>query len=301
MLILILKKLSYRDRVNFIATNIYNNDVKHYLLFNKEVRYDTIKNSSYFDSFTSLLITTNTIMTYPKKIKKIYIECCFKKYIKNITFKFPNTITHLTFGHSFNTKIQNCLPTSLTHLTFGNSFNQDIYGYLPNSLIYLKFGYNFCHDITNCLSNSITHLIFGASFDCNINQLPNSLTHLTISCIYNLTPFLPKTVTHLTLIYALFDDYIILSAIPNHITHLTFINCINWDLIFFHNFIPNSVTHITFLGISRTPWNMGYLFNAHIKDYIPNSVTHITFSNNYNITNIDKNFLQNKNVFLNSI
>ena len=94
----------------------------------------------------------------------LIIENCSSKTIK----KFAKTDTLYTsnqiiFDDRFNSKIQSgYFPSSLTHLTFGRSFNQSVDS-LPPRLTHLIFGEEFNKSVNN-FSSSLTYLTFGMEF-----------------------------------------------------------------------------------------------------------------------------------------
>ncbi len=58
---------------------------------------------------------------------------------------------------------------------------------------------NIFNKSVNNLPNSITHLTFGVMFNQTVNNLPNSITHLTFGYKFNQrVDNLPNSVTHLT-------------------------------------------------------------------------------------------------------
>ena len=176
--------------------------------------------------------------------------------------KLPQSLTHLTFGNDFNKPV-NFLPHSLTNLTFGLEFNQEI-PILPSSLTHLTFGDRFNKSIDN-IPIRITNLAFGSDFDqptLRLASLPHlrhlefgyqfqhgiyahSITHLTISLDSTLMldhnlDALPKTITHLNIIY---DSEIIIRDLSNVLLNLTHLGL--------HHFpdeipeLPEKITHLT--------------------------------------------------------
>ncbi len=90
----------------------------------------------------------------------------------------PSSLTHIILGPQFNKPLQ-YLPPALTHVTFGDSFRHPFN--LPDSVVYIKFGSMFNSVVTSRnLPSSLKYLAFGREFDCPIDDLPPSLTHLVI-------------------------------------------------------------------------------------------------------------------------
>jgi len=125
------------------------------------------------------------IKLYVRKIKNVY----------DVTFNYENTdiklkdifpkLTHLTFSHWFNKKIEKgVLPELLTHLTFSQMFNHIIEkGVLPDSITHLTFGGYFNQKIEKgVLPKSLIHLAFGRWYNQKIEgeALPDSLKTIDI-------------------------------------------------------------------------------------------------------------------------
>src|SRR3990167_6929762 len=102
----------------------------------------------------------------------------------------------------------------------------------------------FCYPLDN-LPNTITHLTFSAYFNRSVDNLPNTLTHLTFGTYFN------QPVDNL----------------PNTLTHLTFRHNFNQSV----DNLPNTLTHLTF----------GHNFNQPV-DNLPNTLTHLTFGQTFN-------------------
>ena len=70
------------------------------------------------------------------------------------------------------------------------------------------------------LPDSITHLTFGNLFNKHVDNLPNSITHLTFGIYFNqLVDNLPNSITYLTLI----SRYKYFSDIPDNIDKIRII------------------------------------------------------------------------------
>jgi hypothetical protein len=187
-------------------------------------------------------------------------------------------------------------------LTLPYYFNEELYVLPLNIKViifeqdYNKYEYSKFNKSINNLPNSITHLTLGFEFnqpvghqgceDINCHRnLANSITHLTFGTKFN-QPVnnLPNSITHLTFAEnSLFNQPV--NNLPNSITHLTFGNKFNQPV----DHLPNSITHLTFsyyssyfnqpvdnLPNSITNLTFGHKFNQSI-DNLPNSITHLTF------------------------
>ncbi len=174
-----------------------------------------------------------------------YLTSDFFQFVDHL----PTTLTHLTFGLTFNKPVD-CLPPSLLHLTFGNSFDKDV-DHLPQSLTHLKFGKMFKNPIDH-LPVSLTHLAFEFEFlaycDSNFNQpidhLPYSLQSLVFSSQSTFNQpidHLPPNLTHLSL-GSFFNHPI--DYLPRFLSHLTFRNGSQFDQPIDH--LPPHLTYLSF-------------------------------------------------------
>jgi FNIP Repeat len=98
----------------------------------------------------------------PAFVQNIHLVLPFK-YIKTLDDSLPlGRITHLTFGSSFDARIQ---P-----------------GYIPEGVRYLVFGDAFQHWIEHgVIPDSVRYLFFGESFDCPLYTLPSKLSLIVVS------------------------------------------------------------------------------------------------------------------------
>ena len=83
------------DKLKFLSLSSSTHILKFKIFFNDRVHIDKIISVIFFDRFTNI------------------ITDCLCKY--------PQHITHLTFGYKFNQYIKDCIPNSVTHLTFGDA------------------------------------------------------------------------------------------------------------------------------------------------------------------------------------
>jgi len=72
--------------------------------------------------------------------------------IKIIDKCIPLSITHLTFGTSFNKPIQNNIPSSVTHLTLGHNFKQPLID-IPPSIKQIKISDKYVQYINERISS----------------------------------------------------------------------------------------------------------------------------------------------------
>ncbi len=95
------------------------------------------------------------------KEDEIIFETFFNIPLSEEIIKEFTKIKKITFGQFFNKPVYS-LPDNVTHINFGESFNQSIdVSNLPKNLTNLNF------------------LGYFNSFNQNVDNLPNSITHLT--------------------------------------------------------------------------------------------------------------------------
>ena len=116
-------------------------------------------------------------------IPLIITYICSHAEFNEILRGLPSTITHITFGDSFNHSVNRVLPSSLLHLTFGKSYNSSV-RYLPNNITHLTFGDSFNLPV-DFLPKSITHLTFGEEFNQPLTNLPPTLQLLKLDTSYH--------------------------------------------------------------------------------------------------------------------
>ena len=103
-----------------------------------------------------------------------------------------------------------------------------------------------------------------SKFNKNINNLPDSITHLTLGFKFNRNiDKLPNSITHLILGESFNKD---VDKLPNSITHLVFGGLFNKNI----NNLPNSIMHLT----------LGYYFN-HKIDNLPTSIISLTIGHDF--------------------
>ena len=160
-----------------------------------------------------------------------------KGYYKRFQY-LPSTITHITFGKSFNHTINRILPPSLTHLTFGEQYNSCV-RYLPDNITHLTFGYWFNLPVDH-LPQSITHLTFGENFSQPLTHLPHALQVLKLrQSFHHQLESMPNSIHTLTT-YTRAS----INSLPSSLTrleHHSTINNLNCTL-------PSSLTHLHLSG-----------------------------------------------------
>ena len=150
----------------------------------------------------------------------------------------PSTITHITFGKSFNHTINRILPPSLTHLTFGEQYNSSV-RYLPDNITHLTFGYSFNLPVDH-LPHSITHLTFGEKFSQPLTHLPHALQVLKLGqSFHHQLESMPNSIHTLTTY-----NRASINSLPSSLTrleHHSTTNNLNCTL-------PSSLTHLHLSG-----------------------------------------------------
>ena len=216
------------------------------------------------------------------KLPNTITHLTFGEYFNKKIDKLPNSITHLTFGESFDKNVE-ILPKSITHLTFGKKFNQKIIK-LPDTIVDLEI-YQICIGHSNCRDNSCPKNLPNSliNLKTNIKKLDNlssSVKKLTITgtnTVCNLD-LLPDTLTHLILDYHVSQ----FGKLPSELTYLRFNDaynggfnsrvghsgCNNKDC---PKNLPQKLTHLFF----------GNCFNECV-DYLSETLTHLTFGNRFN-------------------
>ena len=134
-------------------------------------------------------------------------------------------------------------------------------------------------------NKEILQIKFSETFNKNVDNLPENITHLTFDWVFNnKVDNLPKNITHLVFGKS-FNKAV--DNLPIHITHLTFGNNFNRKT----NNLPKNITHLTFgenfnqkvnnLPICTTHLTFGRDFNQETNN-LPKNITHLTFGNNFN-------------------
>lgn len=191
-----------KDKCNLLMTSQKLSNCK--VFFNEMINIDVINKSKWFHQFTNIL--TNELITLPKNLKILNFADRFNGPINNYV---PHGVVHLSFGYMFNQPLYECIPSSVTHLEFRDkkinnniyhsSFSYSLANSVPSSVKYLLIDSNItnCNDIDKL--TSITHMTINRFHGQKYNNIPPSVSHLTINNCYVLTNMFPSSVTHLTL------------------------------------------------------------------------------------------------------
>lgn len=170
-----------------------------------------------------------------------------------------------------------CVPKTIKKLYY-DFYDKTLFHLVPKSVTDIHFDDTFEDEFTknDFPNNKITHLTFGDRYDQPVNNLPETLTHLTfeITSSFNQpVDNLPKGLTHLTFGES-FDESV--DNLPETLTHLTFGEAFDQ----FVDNLPKGLTHLTF----------GVHFNQPV-DNLPESLTHLTFGHYFSdeVNNLPKN------------
>ena len=179
----------------------------------------------------------------------------------------PNYITNkdtIIFNPKWNGPLDIKLLSNYKKLVFSDyELSDNLFEkYEPDNSIFK--GSKFNQEVNN-LPNSLTHLTFGQNFNQEVNVLPNSITHLTFGICFN------QKVNNL----------------PNSLTHLTF----GWKFNQEVNDLPKSLTHLTFnYDFNQKidiPFTIKYLKldcnNSYIIDYLPDNIEELELGCNFNL------------------
>lgn len=248
-------ELNYLDCSNNLIE--YIGDVPNHLsYFNCEnnpittLMFDSNPIISYVLSNKSVIVDNDLHINLLERLKNLPIKKLGLGYYYNQSVKrLPKTITHLEFGYKFNLSIKSLKSnTSITNLTLDHDFNHNINS-LPKNLTNLTINAGKFSKSLDNLPNTITHLTLGLNFNSVIDNLPNSITHLTLGKKFNrLIDKLPNSITHLEFTSGN-DKYDIPSSftqpldnLPNSIIYLVLPDSYNIEL----TSLPN---HIKYLEI----------------------------------------------------
>ena len=173
----------------------------------------------------------------------------------------------IIFSPEYNRQIDTNLLTNCKKIIFSNYelddyiFDKYNFGNLYE-LRYVQSKFNYS---VNNLPNSLIHLTFGHAFNYIVDKLPEYLTHLIFGWTFNQS--VDKLPQYLT--YLIFSESFNNSVdnLPEYLTHLTF----GWK---FNKQVDNLPKTLTFLFFN-------FNFN-HSVDKLPNSLTHLTFGSEFN-------------------
>lgn len=249
---------------------------------------------------------TQSIDYLPDHVKIITFGNKFNKYIDYL----PNTITHIYFGNDYNHDLRR-LPMELEYIKFGKSFNKQMFN-ISESLKTIVFGDNFNQKIDRYWWKDIsrtTHITFGIAFNQNIDDLPNSITHIIFpfnECKFNKDIInIPKSLKYLHLANN-FNSFILakLSTLEylrigeNCCSYLIFDNDDNElkelyiDTMHIYNFeiFPQKIEHLRLSNsnvINELPPNLKTIKfnNVNIFYKLPIHICEITYTGNKYLNN----------------
>ena len=174
----------------------------------------------------------------------------------------------IIFASKFNKLLDFELINKYKNLIFSNYILDDnLFDKYKNDNIYnLQFiGSEFNQKVNN-LPNSIIHLTFGQTFNQEVNNLPNSLTYLTFGWHFNQKVDLPFSVKYLKLNC---NNQYLIDNLSNNIEELELDYNFNLEL----NNLPSSIKKILFYKNSE--------YNKELN-CLPNFVETIKLPINYN-------------------
>lgn len=177
--------------------------------FRERINIKKIIDKKWFNHFTNILINGRTIL--------------------------PLSVSHLTFGVSWNDSLENFIPSTVKHITF-KYLQMQTGNFIPSLVTHITFDQKSSHNLNNFLSKSVTHLRFGHYFDQPVNYIPSTVTHLTFGHYFN---------------------HSVKGIIPSSVTHLTFDKCFCQSI---EGCIPSSVVQLNFNN-----------YNLPITKYLPSS------------------------------
>lgn len=200
---IVLVFISDKDKIYYLSTTRTLNQTKCSVTYDDKVDISKILLLSYKNNFTHVThetyITTIpqgvTHLTYsgtnyklkrgdvPTSVTHLMFNGMTDKYIS----EYIPPVTHLTFGGLFDQAITVNIPETVTHLTFGGAFRQSICeGNIPSSVTHLKFGaYHNQHISKNIIPSSVTHIFFGWWFDHDLDNIPETVTHISLPSTYD--------------------------------------------------------------------------------------------------------------------
>lgn len=138
---------------------------------------------------------------FPPSLRKLTIGNGFNQPINNV--KWVNSIEEVKFGNSFDRPlVQDNLLQFMIRTSFQDKFNLNLVD-LPKKLKKIDFGYSFNQPINNIIwPETLEELSFGESFDQTIDNIkwPENLTKMTIKNFEDKNlENLPPSLTHLTI------------------------------------------------------------------------------------------------------
>lgn len=267
ILIIIHGFASDRDIIMYLSTTKRLHQFKNRFQYTTPIRYSKIKQSSYFNNFTSIIIGSNDLHTKWNIFRRIIYEIIGSELLDKVIDIAPEHINSLSIFNIF----RNFFPKKLFHLIYDDDYN-DSFMMNADNIIHLTFGTKFSshRQLMENFYGNITYLTFGRNFNQPLSYLDES------NSIVNIIP--PK-ITHLTfgdnfnqpLLYQIPGmPHIPSSIIPDSVTHLIFGCNFNQPIEYAYGgetyYAYNNVTHLTF----------GNFFAFIFINKLPTSVTHLT-------------------------
>uniref|UniRef100_A0A6C0C7E9 F-box domain-containing protein n=1 Tax=viral metagenome TaxID=1070528 RepID=A0A6C0C7E9_9ZZZZ len=160
--------LPEKDRVYLTMITTTFGILRSEMLYSKKVRFDKIKDLSYFDNFESVQLLSPTDRT-PKFAKFVYYEAS--------THDIPLNVTHLSFAEGFNESIQEIIAPTVTDLEFSWDFVQPVHDCKPATVKNVTFGYYFDKGTEEIFG--VHHLIGMNHNDHQLDALPITIVHVT--------------------------------------------------------------------------------------------------------------------------
>lgn len=168
-----IKSKNYSDKITYCINDYY--DLLHDIYIKSNKTENTYPNyDCYFNGYSVSNSQFNKKVNniFPEQITSLILGWSFNQSVDNL----PLSLKEITFGHEFNNLVDN-LPFNLEIIIFGHKFNSPINN-LPNSIKSLFLGNMFNQPIDD-LPNTLERLHLGNSFDNQINNLPIGLLELT--------------------------------------------------------------------------------------------------------------------------
>lgn len=188
----------------------------------------------------------------------------------NTLSQFPASATHLTISPPFDfCNAITCISSTITHLTFGGSFNQSIDN-LPDSIIHLHLGTNFNYPVDHLPPHIHTLVIASVDFNQSLDNLPIHMKKL----------YLHFQNPNELLLYDHLPNLEVLS-IPVHSQHLDHLPSTLKELVIIDikwNAYPYRLDHLPFF---LTKLVLGAYFNLPI-DHLPTSLRYLRIWGKFN-------------------
>ena len=204
---------------------------------------------------------------YYKKIRPNKIVVCTPHL--NLS-SLPYHITHLYIkSHAIG-----IIPETVTHVILWHDLTKNVIRRLPTSLKYLELNSVITYFTVDCdsheLPRNLTHFICNRIFNGDLNDLPDSLTHLTITGNY------PKSIKKVPKSLKEFwykkCGHHSVNNVSDYITHLSCISLCTWKC-------PKFLQHLEIIADRYEHEDEGTDYNF---KRIPKSLKSLTFGNFFN-------------------